>query len=545
MSEHASVQSAGPGLLLNRSPNTADGRKGATDTSAERQGPFARHLSEARDTPSRPEDSSPVNGERSANTRDKSAAEPQPEDRADRPVDVRQTEDSAGENAAKSPQVVSSTERPQDSENSPATSAVVSSDTSASEEALPDGQVVTLDHQETSVDQPSAVSMAVPDGVAEVPSEVGDTERTDTLMVASESVGKQAAGGLDAAPNPETVITHRPGAQADSDSGQSPRILDTNPLAPPVVTVLPPAVTAPIPVAMAQPTASVRGATVHPMLAREVSQRTTTSADLSLARPVVDISTAAESGVEVVATTPATLRAALQDAVVDSPGLSEEKASKALGVQIPVSGLRTSGVPTTVVDGQASGAALSPDAGATNLPTNMFHAVASGTLTAAPLSRMDTVASPQLAPNVVHLQMGHVDGALSENVRWVVDNNLRNVTVNVTPSGMGPVSINVVMESEQMNVSIVATQGATREALEAALPRLREQLVQQGNEQVRVDVSDGRSGQSGQSQQQEHSSEDERAHSGTQGVGSSAESGDEASIPAGHAMNCGLVDAYA
>ena len=48
------------------------------------------------------------------------------------------------------------------------------------------------------------------------------------------------------------------------------------------------------------------------------------------------------------------------------------------------------------------------------------------------------------------------------------------------------------MNNENTNVSIIATQGATREALDAMLPRLREQLGAQGFENVRVDIADGR-----------------------------------------------------
>lgn len=127
--------------------------------------------------------------------------------------------------------------------------------------------------------------------------------------------------------------------------------------------------------------------------------------------------------------------------------------------------------------------------------SNMFHATASGIVTAATSTRSEPTNATPLAPHLVPMMTARTDESLAENVRWMVGENIRTVTVNVTPSGMGPISINVVMESDQMNVSIVASQSATRDALDAAMPRLREHLQMQLNENVRVDVSDGRSGQ--------------------------------------------------
>lgn len=130
-------------------------------------------------------------------------------------------------------------------------------------------------------------------------------------------------------------------------------------------------------------------------------------------------------------------------------------------------------------------------------PENMFHATASGIVTAPTGLKPDSGPGTLIfAPQSVPLLTDEADGALSSNVRWMVNENIRQAVVNVTPSGMGPISIQMGIESEQMNVSIIAAQGATREALDAMLPRLREQMMAQGFENVSVKVSDSRPDQS-------------------------------------------------
>ncbi|MBX2882460.1 MAG: flagellar hook-length control protein FliK [Granulosicoccus sp.] len=128
---------------------------------------------------------------------------------------------------------------------------------------------------------------------------------------------------------------------------------------------------------------------------------------------------------------------------------------------------------------------------------NMFAGGSSGIVTAPLTSKLSSDGlnvSP--APLNVALFSDDASKSLAGNIRWMSTEGVKNAVINVTPSGMGPISVQIGIENDQMNVSILANQGVTREALESMLPRLREQLVSQGHESVRVDVSDGRSGQS-------------------------------------------------
>ncbi len=131
-------------------------------------------------------------------------------------------------------------------------------------------------------------------------------------------------------------------------------------------------------------------------------------------------------------------------------------------------------------------------------PDNMLQSTLGGIVTTPAMQRTDA-GNAQLttAPANVPILQGDSEKAMVSNIRWMVNENVKQAVVNVTPSGMGPISVSIGLENEQMNISIVAAQGSTREALDSMLPRLREQLVAQGHDGVKVDISDGRSENSG------------------------------------------------
>lgn len=125
---------------------------------------------------------------------------------------------------------------------------------------------------------------------------------------------------------------------------------------------------------------------------------------------------------------------------------------------------------------------------------NMFHSMRGGIVTAPVLNRTETGSNVNInAPINTPILQQDADKAMAANIRWMSSEGVKNAVVNVTPSGMGPISVSVGVENDQMTVSIVASQNATREALDSLLPRLREQLIAQGNDGVRIDISDGKS----------------------------------------------------
>ena len=153
----------------------------------------------------------------------------------------------------------------------------------------------------------------------------------------------------------------------------------------------------------------------------------------------------------------------------------------------------------------ATGDTAEPDKQSAN---NMFLSSAGGILTAPVLQRADAGSTQTItAPLNMPILQGDSEKAMVGNIRWMVNEGVKNAVINVTPSGMGPISVRVGKEKDHINVSIVALQGSTREALDSMLPRLREQFAAQGHNNVNVDISDGRSGQSDRGYGQQGSAE--------------------------------------
>ncbi|NND89796.1 MAG: hypothetical protein HKN42_02955, partial [Granulosicoccus sp.] len=215
--------------------------------------------------------------------------------------------------------------------------------------------------------------------------------------------------------------------------------------------------------------------------------------------------------------TSGTLHNAVAQAVGNALQSPDERQARGKAAALPMSGQAMNLLPADkTLQSDALVSAESPD--------NMFHLTTSGTVTAAQRVRGDSRAAELAsAPHSVSILAPDAEEALSGNVKWMVNDGVKNALINVNPSGMGPITVKLDIDKEQMNVSIIASQGSTREALDVLLPRLREQLGAQGFDSVRVDVSDGRSdGSKGNSHQQPSQGRSDfggMEHSGTKGEG--------------------------
>ncbi len=83
------------------------------------------------------------------------------------------------------------------------------------------------------------------------------------------------------------------------------------------------------------------------------------------------------------------------------------------------------------------------------------------------------------------------DKAIGERIQWMIGREIQNAEIKLTPPNLGPLEIRISVQNDQASVSFIAAQSLTREALEAAIPRLREMFGEANLNLVDVGVGQG------------------------------------------------------
>jgi flagellar hook-length control protein FliK len=89
------------------------------------------------------------------------------------------------------------------------------------------------------------------------------------------------------------------------------------------------------------------------------------------------------------------------------------------------------------------------------------------------------------------------DQAVGERIQWMVNQNIQQAEIKLTPPNLGPMEIKVSIHNDQTNVTFIAAQAPTREALESSIPRLREMLGEINLNLANVDVGQQQAGEPG------------------------------------------------
>jgi flagellar hook-length control protein FliK len=76
-------------------------------------------------------------------------------------------------------------------------------------------------------------------------------------------------------------------------------------------------------------------------------------------------------------------------------------------------------------------------------------------------------------------------------IKMMLSQGVNSATVSLHPAELGSMRINIDMRADQLQVQIVAVQPATRETIEATIPRLREHLEAEGFSGVSIDLGSG------------------------------------------------------
>ncbi|MFZ6744178.1 flagellar hook-length control protein FliK [Undibacterium sp. JH2W] len=168
-------------------------------------------------------------------------------------------------------------------------------------------------------------------------------------------------------------------------------------------------------------------------------------------------------------------------------------------------------------------------------PAIAANAVSSTQLNAAAL------AAEQIAPRV---GSNGWDKAVGQKVVWMVGEGLQSAELTLNPPDLGPLQVVLKVSNDQANASFTSAQPEVREALEAALPRLKQMLSDAGVQLTGFSVNSQAAGQ-GQNfaQQQARTIATPRAGNNTADNSTINTVGN--ATPARIQTNNGLVDTFA
>lgn len=88
-----------------------------------------------------------------------------------------------------------------------------------------------------------------------------------------------------------------------------------------------------------------------------------------------------------------------------------------------------------------------------------------------------------------------------ERIVWLARGDVQNAQINISPAQLGPIQINISLNGDQMTAHFVAAHQEVRQALEDAMPRLREMLSGAG-------INLGQSNVGSQTQQQQQAQQE-------------------------------------
>jgi flagellar hook-length control protein FliK len=130
-------------------------------------------------------------------------------------------------------------------------------------------------------------------------------------------------------------------------------------------------------------------------------------------------------------------------------------------------------------------AATGPVAAAPAAPSPAMAPVPAPALAPAPAIPTTAVAVPMQASTQATWNQ-----AFSERVVWMARGGIQEAQIQLNPRHLGPVEVRLSVHQDQVNVQFTAQNATTREAIEQALPRLRDLLGDSGLQLGQADVGD-------------------------------------------------------
>ncbi len=109
----------------------------------------------------------------------------------------------------------------------------------------------------------------------------------------------------------------------------------------------------------------------------------------------------------------------------------------------------------------------------------------------AQLNQIQTLNMPKHQTAVdVHLNSQEWSEAFNSRILVLANQRIQTASIQLDPPELGPLDVRIQMNNDKANVIFTSQHGVVREAVEQALPRLREMLQESGLQLADVDVSD-------------------------------------------------------
>lgn len=109
-------------------------------------------------------------------------------------------------------------------------------------------------------------------------------------------------------------------------------------------------------------------------------------------------------------------------------------------------------------------------------PTDL-PAAANASATVGVFRNSEPLPALPVAPRVASAEWG---GAVGEKVVWMANQNHQVAELHLNPPNLGPLEVRLTIGNDQASALFVSPHSAVREAIETALPRLREMLADNG-----------------------------------------------------------------
>ena len=157
--------------------------------------------------------------------------------------------------------------------------------------------------------------------------------------------------------------------------------------------------------------------------------------------------------------------------------------------------------------------------------------------TAPTMSENSATPATQLAVNVEVGRSGW-DQSVGRQLMWMAKQNIQTAELRLNPANLGPVEVRIDIEDEQVRVAFSSPHAAVRDAVEQAVPRLKEMFDNSGLQLADTEVSH-------QSFAQQQDASTDKTKSPGLSSGSSAEvAADESNTTAVVNSGAGLLDIY-